>query len=171
MVGASTWAHDADLIISINNNYYQAHYSIGTVLLKQGYNEKARDALQITIQLEPNYAKAYGALGVVEQELGNIDSAIENFIHSTLLDPTSYKIYYRLASAYNLLKQHEKAKNAAKYCLNIKRSYAPAYYELGVSEKALGNKVEAIDALEKAKKDKNWRKSAQYELDMINKGL
>ena len=39
------------------------------------------------------------------------------------------------------------------------------------AEKALGNKVAAIDAFEKAKKDKNWRKSAQYELDMLNKGL
>ena len=72
---------------------------------------------------------------------------------------------------YNLQKQHEDAKKAAKDCLNIKRSYAPAYYELGVSEKALGNKVAATDAFEKAKKDKNWRKSAQYELDMLKKGF
>ena len=107
----------------------------------------------------------------MEQELGNIDSAIENFIHATKLDPRSYKIFYRLASAYNLQKQYENAKKSAKDCLNIKRKYAPAYYELGVSEKALGNKVAAIDAFEKAKKDKNWRKSAQYELDMLNKGF
>ena len=55
--------------------------------------------------------------------------------------------------------------------MNIKRNYAPAYFELGISEKALGNKVAATDAFEKAKKDKNWRKSAQFELDMLSKGF
>ena len=157
--------------ISINENYYKAHYSIGALFLKEGQSEKAREALKISIKLEPNYAKAYGALGTVEQELGNVDSAIENFIHAIELDPGSYKIYYRLSSAYNLQKQYENAKMSAKDCLNIKRNYAPAYYELGVSEKALGNKVAATDAFEKAKKDKNWRKSAQYELDMLKKGF
>ena len=49
--------------------------------------------------------------------------------------------------------------------------YAPAYFELGISEKALGNKVAATDAFEKAKKDRNWRKSAQFELDMLSKGF
>ena len=63
------------------------------------------------------------------------------------------------------------AKKSAKECLNIKRNYAPAYFELGISEKALGNKVAATDAFEKAKKDKNWRKSAQFELDMLSKGF
>ena len=157
--------------ISINENYYKAHYSIGALFLKEGQSEKAREALKISIKLEPNYAKAYGALGLVEQEIGAIDLAIENFIHAIELDPGSYKIYYRLASAYNLQKQYENAKMSAKDCLNIKRNYAPAYYELGVSEKALGNKVAATDAFEKATKDKNWRKPAQYELDMLNKGI
>ena len=157
--------------ISINENYYKAHYSIGTLFLKEGQNEKAREDLEISIKLEPNYAKAYGALGTVEQELGNVDSAIKNFIHAIELDTRSYKIYYRLASSYNLQKQYENAKTSAKDCLNIKRNFAPAFFELGISEKALGNKVAATDAFEKAKKDKNWRKSAQYELDMLNKGL
>ena len=157
--------------ISINENYYKAHYSIGTLFLRKGQNEKARDALKISIKLEPNYSKAYGALGTAEQELGNIDSAIEYFIQAIKLDPGSYKIYYRLSSVYNLQKQYENAKTSAKDCLNIKRNYAPAYYELGIAEKALGNKVAATDAFEKAKKDKNWRKSAQYELDMLKKGF
>jgi tetratricopeptide (TPR) repeat protein len=67
--------------------------------------------------------------------------------------------------------QYENAKKSAKECLNIKRNYAPAYFELGISEKALGNKVAAADAFEKAKKDKNWRKSAQFELDKLSKGF
>ena len=59
----------------------------------------------------------------------------------------------------------------AKKSLEIKRNYAPAYFELGIAEKSLGNKIAAKDAFEKAKKDRNWRKSAQFELDMLSKGL
>ena len=102
------------MAISINENYYKAHYSLGTLFLKEGQNEKARDALEISIKLEPNYAKADGALGTVEQELGNVDLAIENLIHAIELDPRSYKIYYRLASAYNLQKEYENAKTSDK---------------------------------------------------------
>ena len=157
--------------ISINGIYYKAYYSLGATLLSKGQNKEARDALNTTIRLEPTYAKAYGALGTVEQELGDIDSAIDNYIRTLELDPKSYKIHYRLASAFNMKNQYEDAKKSAKECLNIKRNYAPAYFELGVSEKALGNKVAATDAFEKAKKDKNWRKSAQFELDMLSKGF
>ena len=157
--------------ISINGNYYKAYYSLGTTLLSEGQNGEARDALNTAILLEPTYAKAYGALGTVGQELGDIDSAIDNYIRAVELDPKSYKFHYRLASALNMKNQYENAKKSAKECLNIKRNYAPAFFELGVSEKALGNKVAATDAFEKAKKDKNWRKSAQFELDMLSKGF
>ena len=160
-----------NLAISINSNYHKAYYSLGTTLLSMGELENARIALKSAIQLDSNYAKAYGALGTVEQELGEIDSAINNFIQATTLDSNSYKIHYRLASVYNIQKQHENAKQSAKNCFNIKRNYAPAYFELGISEKALGNKVAATAAFEKAKKDKNWRKSAQFELEMLSKGF
>ena len=33
------------------------------------------------------------------------------------------------------------------------------------------NKIAAKNAFENAKKDRNWRKSAQFELDLINKGF
>ena len=157
--------------ISINSNYYQAYYSLGTTLLSNGDLENARIALKSSISHEPTYAKAFGALGTVEQELGEYDLAIDNFIQSIKLDGKSYKIHYRLASVYNIQKEYENAKKSAKECLNIKRNYAPAYFELGISEKALGNKVAATNAFEKAKKDKNWRKSAQFELEMLSKGF
>ena len=157
--------------ISFNGNYHQAYYSLGTILLSNGDLENAKIALKSAIRLDSKYAKAYGTLGTIEQELGNIYYAIEYFLHSIEINSQSYKIHYRLSSAYNIQKQYKDAKKSAKECLNIKRNYAPAYFELGISEMALGNKVAATDAFEKAKKDKNWRKSAQFELDMLNKGF
>ena len=79
-----------------------------------------------------------------------------------------YDIYFRLSNAYNVKKEFHKAKISAKKSLNIKQNYAPAFFELGFAEKYLGNKIAANDAFGKAKKDRNWRKRAQYELDFIN---
>ena len=56
-------------------------------------------------------------------------------------------------------------KSSSKFTLNN------SFFELGLAEKSLGNKVAAKDAFEKAKKDRNWRKSAEFELDMLNKGF
>jgi tetratricopeptide (TPR) repeat protein len=157
--------------ITINENYYQAFYSLGTLYLYESKFKEAREAFNSAILIEPTYSKAYGALGTVEQELGNIDSAIQNYSKAVEYDMMAYDIYYRLSSAYNISKQYDNAKISAKESLNIKRNYAPAYFELGMAEKLLGNKVAAKDAFERAKKDRNWRKPAQFEIDLINKGL
>ena len=156
--------------IEINSNYTKAYYSLGTSLYKISDYIGAKNALQQALLLESDYAKAYNALGTVYQAQNELELAVDNFNLCIKIDNNSYDSYYRLSSVYNALKKYDLAKDAAKSCLNIKRNYAPAYFELGVSEKALGNKVAASAAFEKAKKDKNWRKLAQYEIDMLNKG-
>ncbi len=154
----------------INANYYQAYYSLGSLYLSEGELNKAQSALNKAINIEPTYSKAFGALGIVEQELGNIGIAINIFSKALEIDPNSYDIHYRLSSAYNINNDPENAKKSAKESINIKRNYAPAYFELGMAEKSLKNSYAAQDAFKKAKKDKDWRKSAQFELDLLSKG-
>ena len=157
--------------IEINVNYHQAFYSLGSLYLAEGKLIEARDALKNAINIEPIYSKAYGTLGTVEQELGNINTAIHNYSKAVQYDTKAYDIHYRLSSVYNMNKQYENARSAAKASISIKRNYAPAHFELGIAEKSLGNKIAAKDAFEKAKKDRNWRKSAQFQLELISKGL
>ena len=157
--------------IKIKGDYYQAFYSLGSLYLSESKLNDARDALNNAILIKPTYSKAYGSLGTVEQELGNINTAIQNYSKAVEYDKKAYDIHYRLASAYNINRQYENARHSAKESLDIKRNYAPAYFELGMAEKLLGNKIAAKDAFEKAKKDRNWRKSAQFELDLLSKGF
>ena len=49
------------------------------------------------------------------------------------------------------------AKIAAKACIDIKRKYAAAWYELGIAEKNLGNKAAAKIAFKEASKDRKWK--------------
>ena len=55
--------------------------------------------------------------------------------------------------------------------IKVKRNFPKAYYELGIAEKGLGNRIAAISAFDTAKKSSAWRKVAQYEIDQIKKEL
>ena len=160
--------------ININENEYQVYYLIGKLHLDNNRLLEAKKILNKSISIEPRYYKAYGALGKVEEESENLNLAIDNYKKSIEYNRKKKDVhidYYRLASVYNIIKEYDNAKKSAKNSINIKRNYAPAYFELGIAEKALGNTVAAKDSFEKAKKDRNWRKSAQFELELINKGL
>ena len=159
------------LSVSINPNYSKAFYSLGTLMLSKSKLNKAKEYLTKATEIDINYDKAFGALGKVETELKNYDLAIKYYNSALNINPKQFEIHYRLSSLYNEMKNYQKAKESSKKCLNIKRNYSPAFFELGISEKALGNKVAALDAFENAKRNKDWRKSAQFEIDMINKGL
>jgi len=72
-----------------------------------------------------------------------------------------------LAQSENASGDCDNAKEAARSALDVKSNYAPAYYELGVAEVCLGNKTAALASFENARKDRSWRKNAEYEIDKI----
>ena len=154
-----------EIAISINSNYAKAYYSLGKILFDQKNDFTAAEkSLQTALLLAPEYAKAHGTLGAVYQSQGKYQLAIESFISSINIDNKSHVIHWRLSNVYNLLNKYELAKASAKYCLQMNRNYAAAYYELGLAEKSLGNKVASLAAFEKAKRDRNWRKLSEYQI-------
>ena len=71
----------------------------------------------------------------------------------------------------NLLKNAkglcDDAKESSRVALDLKSDYAPALFELGLAEVCLGNKTAALAAFENARKNRSWRKNAEYEIDKI----
>ena len=153
--------------ISTNPQYYKAYYSLSKVLNEQGNVLDAIDNLKIALSINPKYDKAYILLGVIYSDNSKYEDAIYNFNKAIDINSKNYKLHWRLAETYNRSEQYQKAKDAAKESLRIKRNYAGAFFELGYSELYMCNKVAAIDAFEKAKKDKTYRKSSRHYLDNI----
>ena len=155
--------------VELNPNYDKAHYSLARTLMAIGDTEGAIKSLNTAAIVNPGYSKAYETLGVLYQSSEKLDLAIQNYelAISNLSngDKKGYVVYYRLASAYNVVQEFEKAKEAAKTSLDIKINYAAAHFELGIAEMYLCNEVASKDAFEKAKKDRNYRKSVQSYLD------
>ena len=66
----------------------QAHVSLGNALGTQKQNEQAAAEYRAAIEASPGYAKAYYGLGVVLDQLGRRDEAVENLYVALRLDPS-----------------------------------------------------------------------------------
>ena len=108
-------------------------------------------------------------MGIVYSEREQFDLALPNLEMATSLDAKSYMGWYRLAVVYNALGDCENAKRAARESTVIKSGFGGGWLELGIAEwcGGKGNKRAAENALEKARNDRTWRKSAEYELDKV----
>ena len=146
------------------------HYSLGEVYLnkKKDY-KKASENFQKATQLDPTYDRAFSSLGVSLIELGKLDQAVmalENALAVTKKKRWEGP-HYRLAVAYNKKSAYSKTKAAAIEALNNKKNYAPAAYEAGKACKELGQFNEAINYFGIAGKSRVWKKTADYEIDLI----
>ena len=135
--------------------------------MKQGDYSTAENALNQAIQVDPSYSSAYADLGQIHVSQERWDDAISSLSTATALDIRLYKGWFLLAQAQNAQSSCEDAKESARSALDVKSDYAPAYYELGIAETCLGNKTAALSAFENARKDRSWRKNAEYEIDKI----
>ena len=167
-----------------NSTHVQSLKLLGDIDSKEGNYEKALDWYLKSVEANSNYHIAHYALGKTYYKLqnytsalsslkktnGNLQNAITNFKLAVEYDEKAYVVNYRLASVLNEIENYSEAKKAAKACIDIKRKYAAAWYELGISEKHLGNKAASKIAFKEASKDRKWKESALYEIKMLEKG-
>ncbi len=163
--------------IDVNQNYEKAYLAVGQIYFSENNIEKSLEYLEKAIELKKDYAKAYETIGVIFQNIADSGNskeytkALYYYEQAITYDRRNYKVMARLSSVYNNLLKFDLAKKYAKDCIKVKRSYPDAYYELGVAEKGLGNRIAAMEAFKNAKKSSKWRKIAQYEIDLIKKEL
>ena len=158
--------------IQVDPNSYKAHFRLGALLMNQDL-EAARESLQKAADIKANYYNAHETLGIVNMQLGKNDEAIENFKNTIdILGEKSskrYKSLYLLADIFNGKESYVIARDYALSAVDIKENGGAANYHLGVAYKNLGERYLAKNAFERASKDKDWRASAKYELDLMKK--
>ena len=82
---------------------------------------------------------------------------------------SSCKSLYLIADIYNSKGDYREARDYALLAVDIKENGGAANFHLGVAYKNLGEKSRAKNAFQRAIKDKDWRASAKYELDLLSK--
>lgn len=149
---------------------YKAYYELGAIYLdkKKDYNKAAQNFTKAT-QINPNYDLAFYSLGVSLTELRRYDEALLALDNALAVTARKkwHTPYYRMAVIYNKQGNSSKAKQAADEALKRKRNYAPAAFEAGKASKDLGQFNQAIDYFKIAAKNRQWKRTADYEIDLI----
>jgi tetratricopeptide (TPR) repeat protein len=155
--------------IELNPGYTKAYGSIGEIYYNNKESDKAIDILKAAVQVDGTYAKAYLMLGIIFIEQENYEEAINNLELATSVENDNPNSWYRLAHVFNLMNDCESARSAARESIDIKENSGAAWFELGLAESCngSGNKTAALNAFERARNDRKWRSSAEYEIDRI----
>ena len=156
-----------DSAVDADPTYAKALVQKGKILMKQGDYQSAEASLNQAIQVDPSYSRAYADLGQIHVSQERWDDAISSLSTATALDARLHKAWFLLAQSQNAKTSCDDAKESARSALDVKSDYAPAHFELGMAETCLGNKTAALTAFENARKDRSWRKNAEYEIDKI----
>ena len=155
--------------VEVNPAYEKAYGAMGTIYLSEKKYDQAIEVLNTAVKVNSKYSKGYSTLGVVYSEIEDWANAANNLVLATTYNEKDAMAWYRLAAAYNKLNECDRAEEAARKSTDRKPSFGGGWIELGVATwcGGKGNKIASVNALEKARKDRTWRKTAEYEMDRI----
>ena len=155
--------------INVHPAYDKAFGAIGEIYLSEKNYDQAIEVLNSAVKVNSKYSKGYSTLGVVYSEMEDWANAANNLVLATTFNEKDAMAWYRLAIAYNKLNECDHAEKAARKSTDRKPSFGGGWIELGVATwcGGKGNKIASVNALEKARKDRTWRKIAEYEMDRI----
>jgi len=185
--------------ISIKYDYEKAYGNLGKLLYTIYNNyEEAESVLKEVTQIAPDYANGFFHLGMVYKiqgialkndldESGSEDKsayssmkkilfkAIDNLDNSVQLDNSNYDRYNHLAELCIAVEDWDKAIECSQKSIDLKerpQSNGSAYFYWGMAvlkKSKNRNKNRALSLFEKAKKDRNWRQAAEFEIVELRK--
>jgi len=160
--------------LGINAKDEKANFGLGYVYLKKKDYRNAIQFFQMAVEAKADYSKAWVNLGICYHEVRQYNQAVEAFSMGL---PSAKKIdkgdiYLRLGNSLLKLNRNEDAISAYNDAIssttksNVKGA---ANFGLGEIYKKNGNKQLAVKHFNAASRDRSWKQSALYELDLLNK--
>ncbi|MEJ2050226.1 MAG: tetratricopeptide repeat protein [Calditrichota bacterium] len=166
----------------------QKLYNEGISLLKRKQTNDAIVKLNQAVEKDPTLAQAYYALGIAYKFNNNFAKAEQNYKLAIKNDDKMVSAYIYLGKLYGDEKKYDEALNTLKAALgidpndakanieaynnaltNTTQSYVKGAANFGLGEiyKNSGDKSKAIAYYQAASKDRTWKQSALYELDLL----
>ncbi len=137
-------------ILSHDSAYAPAWHLKGTLLMSAGQPDKAEEAFQKAVELEPSKARYQNELGVAQAMQGKLDAAIVTFSRAIDAEPSDALGYYNLGYAYERSRRWDGAIAAYQKAIAIRPQYPQALNNLTHVLRQAGRTAEAIEAGQKA---------------------
>ena len=127
----------------------QSHYNLGLAYYQSGKIGKAIAAYQTAIQLEPNFADAYGGLGVIYWRTGDLDAAIRHCQKAIKIAPENIEFHQNLTQIYWQKGMYDRAAIGYRIILELNPSDENALHHLGIILLSKQEYDEAISCFQK----------------------
>ena len=137
--------------IAIDPGHAGPYYNLSTIYSDiDGKKEEAIALLNKSIELSPNFAKAYNKLGLIYLERGETEKTVKLLNRSMNLDPDDPKVYHSLGYVYIQTGDHLKATDMYLKAIEADPNYVKAYHDLAIVYFTKGKYRQAIEYCDKA---------------------
>ena len=135
--------------IEINPKYAFAYNNYGNLCIKKKDYKKAIENYNMAISFRANYIDAINNLGMTYSTIKDFDKAKDCYEKSILINPSA-AIYTNLGDVFKQQKLYDKAIETIEKAIKLNPEYNEAYWNLCCVYALTGNKVKAIENLDKA---------------------
>jgi Flp pilus assembly protein TadD len=159
------------LALSYEPSMAYAYISLGELYREQGKYTQALQEFDKALSCGTDSAIALCNRGMIYHNFGLLDKAEEDYKLSIALRDDEYLPHHLLGGVYFDKRMWKEAVTEYQLALRYNPEYAQSYYQLGLIYRQLGNKGQAISALENFIKlwegDQNQIKDAQKLLEEL----
>ena len=127
----------------------QSHYNLGLAYYQGSKIEKSIAAYQKAVQLEPNFADAYGGLGVIYWRSGDLDAAIRHCQKAIKIAPENIEFHQNLTQIYWQKGMYDRAAIGYRIILELNPLDENALHHLGIILLSKQEYDEAISCFQK----------------------
>ncbi len=146
-------------------------FNLGVYYQKQGDSQKAIDAYQRVLGLDPDNAEAHNNLGVIYKKQNNFDKAVEHFQHVVTFNPGMDEAHNNLGVVYYLNSDHRNAVMEYRKALELNSQNMTSQINLGLVYRAQGLGRQAIDIIEEVLVVEPFNLEAHYNLAILYEEL
>lgn len=141
-----------------------ALYTRALKALEEGRPSEAEKLSLQAVDQDPSLAKAHALHGVILEELGHGDRALESYREALRLKPDYAEVYHNLCLFHNQGQQFSEAIDMCRKAVEFNPRNSDALNNLGRAALKLGELDQAQDALERALEIDPGSMSAHYNL-------
>ncbi|MCK5582078.1 MAG: tetratricopeptide repeat protein, partial [Candidatus Omnitrophica bacterium] len=137
--------------IAIDPGHAGPYYNLSMIYSDMdGKEEDAIAFLNRSLELSPNFSKAYTKLGLIYLKRGETEKAIKLLNRARGLDPDDPEIYHSLGYVYVQTGDHPKAMDMYLKAIEAEPNYVQAYHDLAIIYYTKGRYAQAVEYCDKA---------------------
>lgn len=146
----------------------EAKFYLGTLYDEKGESEQAIEAINASLQLNPDNSFVHNYLATIYLKRGDIESGMKALNAAIEVDPNNHRAYFNLAGAHAELNQFDQAIELYEKAATLQTDYVQPFFQLAKLYTKMELYEKAIESYERALKriEETWDPNAEATRDI-----